>query len=52
VVQVVLKGEEVVILTDSAAWAARLKLALAENPDLAEGRRTCVKVAPRGGASR
>lgn len=52
VVQVVDKGEELVILTDSAAWAARLKLALAGDPDLASGRRTSVKVAPRGMVSR
>jgi hypothetical protein len=51
VIRVVEKGEEVVVLTDSAAWAARLKLVLAEDPGLA-GRRTSVKVAPPGAASR
>jgi hypothetical protein len=51
VITVVDKGEELVILTDSAAWAARLKLALAGSPELA-GRRTSIKVAPRGSASR
>jgi hypothetical protein len=52
VIQVLEKGEELVILTDSAAWAARLKLALAENPDPADNRRTSVKVVPRGAVSR
>ena len=52
VIRVVEKGEELVILTDSAAWAARLKLALAGDPGLAAGRRTSVKVAPRGTVSR
>lgn len=52
VVTVLDKGEELVILMDSAVWAARLKLALAGNPDLAAGRRTSIKVAPRGGGSR
>jgi hypothetical protein len=52
VVEVVKKGEELVILTDTAAWAARLKLVLAADPDLAAGRRTSVKVAPRGATGR
>jgi hypothetical protein len=52
VTRVVEKGEEVVILTDSAAWAARIKLALAEDPKLAGNRPTSVKVVPRGAASR
>lgn len=52
VIQVVEKGDELVILTDSAVWAARLKLALAGDPDLVAGRRTSIKVAPRGTASR
>ena len=52
VIQVVDKGEELVILMDAAAWAARLKLALAESPDLTSGRRATVKVVPRGATGR
>ena len=52
VTQVLQQGEELVILADTAAWAARLKLALAEDPDLAAGRAIRVKVAPQGAVSR
>ena len=52
VIQVMGKGAELVVLADSAAWAARLKLALAEDPGLAGGRSVTVKVAPRGAAGR
>jgi hypothetical protein len=48
--QAVDKGDELVILADSAAWAARLRLALAERP-LQPPRRTTVKVAPPGASS-
>lgn len=41
---------ELIIFMDSAAWAARLKLALAGAAN--EGTRTTVKVAPRGAAGR
>ena len=52
VVDVLEKPEELVIFAASAAWAARLKLALAEQPALAEARRTTVKLAPRGATAR
>jgi len=52
VVGVVEKAEELVIFTESAAWAARLKLALAGSPEVAEGRRITVKLAPRGATGR
>ena len=52
VIRVVDKGQELVILTDSAAWAARLKLAIAGDPALTANRRTSVKVAPPGTVSR
>lgn len=52
VLKVVDKGDELVILTDAAAWAARLKLALAEHPDVASGRPISVKVAPQGSTHR
>lgn len=50
VVGAVDKPDELVIFMESAAWAARLKLALAAAAN--EGGRTTVKVAPRGAASR
>jgi hypothetical protein len=52
VLQVVERPGELVILADSAAWAARLRLALAGDPGLAGNRRTIIKVAPRGAAVR
>lgn len=52
VIRVVPRGEDLVILTDSAAWAARLKLVLAQDPALVDNRLTSVKVAPRGAANR
>src|SRR5262245_45642194 len=52
VVGTVDKPEELVIFTASAAWAARLKLALAGGPGATGGRRITVKVAPRGASVR
>ena len=52
VVAAVEKPEELVIFTASAAWAARLKLALAEDSGVAGGKRTTVKLAPQGGSGR
>jgi hypothetical protein len=52
VVDVLEKPEELVIFAASAAWAARLKLALAEQPALSPVRRTIVKLAPRGASTR
>jgi hypothetical protein len=52
VVGAVDKPEELVIFMESAAWAARLKLALAGDINPAGGARTIVKVAPRGATTR
>lgn len=52
VVSVLEKPEELVIFAASAAWAARLKLALAEQPATPAARRTTVKLAPRGASAR
>ena|SRR6185369_7010967 len=52
VVGAVEKPEELVIFTESAAWAARLKLALAGDPGFAGSRRITVKLAPRGATGR
>jgi hypothetical protein len=52
VVSVLEKPEELVIFAASAAWAARLKLALAEQPAVSPVRRTTVKLAPRGASAR
>jgi hypothetical protein len=52
VVSVLEKPEELVIFAASAAWAARLKLALADQPAVSPARRTTVKLAPRGAAGR
>jgi hypothetical protein len=41
------KADELVILVDSAAWAARLKLLLADAPPGEETRRLTVRVMPR-----
>lgn len=41
------KADEVVLLAESAAWAGRLKLALAELAPRADGRRLVVRVMPR-----
>jgi hypothetical protein len=48
--QVLEKRDELVILADSAAWAARLRLALAEQPPQPP-RRITVKVAPPGASA-
>lgn len=52
VVGVVEKADELVILADSAAWAARLRLVLVELPGLAAGRRTSVRLVPAGAIKR
>jgi hypothetical protein len=52
VVDVLEKPEELVIFAASAAWAARLKLALAGQPALSPARRITVKLAPRGATAR
>jgi hypothetical protein len=41
------KTDELVVLVDSAAWAARLKLLLADAPPSDETRRLTVRVMPR-----
>jgi hypothetical protein len=38
------KPDELVLFTDSAAWAGRLKLALAETPAIGAGRKVTVRV--------
>jgi hypothetical protein len=48
--QAIEKGDELVILADSAAWAARLRLAFAEQT-LPPPRRITVKVAPPGASA-
>ncbi|MEJ0098633.1 MAG: hypothetical protein WDO12_02335 [Pseudomonadota bacterium] len=53
VVDVVEKVGELIIFAESAAWAARLKLALAEHPGLVPAaQRAVVKLAPRGASGR
>ena len=49
---VVEKADELVILTDSAAWAARLRIAIADLPELAGDRRTRVRLVPAGATNR
>jgi hypothetical protein len=51
VVGVAERADELVILADSAAWAARLRLAVAELP-MAGGRRMSVKLMPAGATDR
>jgi hypothetical protein len=41
------KPDELVLFTDSAAWAGRLKLALAETPAIGAGRKVTVRVQGR-----
>lgn len=41
------KADELVVLVDSAAWAARLKLLLADAPPAGESRRVTVRIMPR-----
>ncbi|MEP7312107.1 MAG: hypothetical protein ABI859_05970 [Pseudomonadota bacterium] len=53
VVDVILKPGELVVFTESAAWAARLKLALAETPpqlppELQAADRITVRLMPTG----
>ena len=43
------KPGELVLFVESAAWATRLKLYVAELPALAAGRRCTVRVMPRAG---
>lgn len=52
VVEVLEKAEELVIFTDTAVWAARLKLVLARESGVIAGRRAIVKLAPRGAVGR
>ncbi len=52
VLEVVEKAGELIIFAESAAWAARLKLALAEGPDPVPAQRRTVKLAPRGASRR
>ena len=53
VAAVIAKPGELVVFTDAAAWAARLKIALAESPpdlapDVPVGSRVTVRVMPTG----
>lgn len=41
------KPGELVLFAESAAWAARLKLALAEQPPRPDGRRISVRIQPQ-----
>ncbi len=41
------KADEVVLLVDSAAWAGRLKLLLADAPPAGDTRRITVRIMPR-----
>ncbi len=53
VVDVVEKVGELIIFAESAVWAARLKLAIADNPALVPATaRAIVKLAPRGASGR
>jgi len=47
--EVLEKPGELVLFTDSAVWAGRLKLASAELAAVAAGRRQVVRIMPRGG---
>jgi hypothetical protein len=46
------KTDELVLLVESAAWAGRLKLALADLPPRADPRRLTVRVMPRATTTR
>ena len=46
------RSGELVLFTDSAVWAGRLRLAAAELPAMAGERRVTVRVMPRGGYRR
>jgi len=50
VLRVIDKPQELVIFADSAAWAARLRLLLVQDPALVSGRSATVKVLPLGAA--
>jgi hypothetical protein len=52
VVEALEKADELVIFAESAAWAARVKLAIAADPGFSSSRRTVVKLAPRGASKR
>lgn len=52
IVACVEKEDEIVLLADSPAWAARLKLLLADAPLAADPRRITVRVMPRHTAVR
>jgi hypothetical protein len=49
-VEVLQKPGELVLFTDSAAWAGRMKLAASALADFAAGRRQVVRIMPRGAA--
>jgi hypothetical protein len=49
-VEVLEKPGELVLFTDSAAWAGRLKLAASDLAEFAAGRRQVVRMMPRGEA--
>jgi hypothetical protein len=51
-IEVLEKPGELVLFTDSAVWAGRLKLAAAVLAELAAGRRQVVRVMPREGYRR
>jgi hypothetical protein len=48
-ISVLEKPGELVLFTDSAVWAGRLKLAMVDLADFARGRRVAVRVMPREG---
>jgi hypothetical protein len=61
IIEVILRPGELVVFTESAAWAGRLRLALAEVreetlkstlPELAEHPKLTLRVQPRGGFRR
>lgn len=51
-IEVLEKPGELVLFTDSAVWAGRLKLAVNELAGIAAGRRQVVRVMPRDGYRR
>ncbi|MEO6185893.1 MAG: hypothetical protein ABIP38_08085 [Steroidobacteraceae bacterium] len=51
-IEVLEKPGELVLFTDSAVWAGRLKLAMNDLASIAAGRRQVVRVMPREGYRR
>jgi hypothetical protein len=51
-IEVLEKPGELVLFTDSAVWAGRLKLAVNDLAEIAAGRRQVVRVMPRDGYRR